>query len=438
MDLETNIVSGSDISYSGSDDVDSKASSKVEPEKEEKSSVGRWTIEEHQIFLKGCEEHGKDWKLIADLVGTRTVVQTRTHAQKYFQKKMDTKDKSADSGNGSDSGSATTDQEVGSTVSIAASPTKKRKSSAPRVKKTAMTLSKRSIKSISNTDTALEQQKEDELYCFSEYYNLMNDLCNDVPLGGSDDVFQDTTLFESFNRERAFSDLAPPLLPMLSMPPGKGNSIRPASAVATATFINTVDNEEISVGRKRKVSECDDDSTAVEGKFLSANPMPTNSSTGIVTPTEAPTTDDYMHGSFFKGVTKAYELDEDGRTEEKKAQHSSEEISGSIPPLTIKLSLIVPAPMVSPVSSTPVKKQRGRPRKRHPVATQPFKPSHAPVYVGNSGSSVDSLDSSSTGGIVKPVHPVSIPGNQQVVAQVENPYDYALFPTDSLESFVFD
>ena len=34
MDLETNIVSGSDISYSGSDDVDSKASSKVEPEKE--------------------------------------------------------------------------------------------------------------------------------------------------------------------------------------------------------------------------------------------------------------------------------------------------------------------------------------------------------------------------------------------------------------------
>lgn len=41
----------------------------------EKSSVGRWTNEEHQIFLKGCEEHGKDWKLIADLVGTRTVVQ---------------------------------------------------------------------------------------------------------------------------------------------------------------------------------------------------------------------------------------------------------------------------------------------------------------------------------------------------------------------------
>jgi SHAQKYF class myb-like DNA-binding protein len=47
---------------------------------------GRWTGEEHILFLKGLEMHGKGWKKIAKLIKTRTVVQIRTHAQKYFQK----------------------------------------------------------------------------------------------------------------------------------------------------------------------------------------------------------------------------------------------------------------------------------------------------------------------------------------------------------------
>ena len=48
--------------------------------------AGRWSNEEHDVFINGLREHGKEWKVIAALVETRTVVQIRTHAQKYFQK----------------------------------------------------------------------------------------------------------------------------------------------------------------------------------------------------------------------------------------------------------------------------------------------------------------------------------------------------------------
>jgi SHAQKYF class myb-like DNA-binding protein len=48
--------------------------------------TGRWTREEHQAFLAGLNQYGKEWKKVAAKVKTRTVVQTRTHAQKYFQK----------------------------------------------------------------------------------------------------------------------------------------------------------------------------------------------------------------------------------------------------------------------------------------------------------------------------------------------------------------
>jgi len=49
-------------------------------------NTGRWTAEEHHLFLRGLELHGKGWKKIATLIQSRTVVQIRTHAQKYFQK----------------------------------------------------------------------------------------------------------------------------------------------------------------------------------------------------------------------------------------------------------------------------------------------------------------------------------------------------------------
>lgn len=47
---------------------------------------GRWTLHEHRNFLVGLARYGKDWKAIGGLVRTRTVVQIRTHAQKYFLK----------------------------------------------------------------------------------------------------------------------------------------------------------------------------------------------------------------------------------------------------------------------------------------------------------------------------------------------------------------
>ncbi|RHY29462.1 hypothetical protein DYB32_005114 [Aphanomyces invadans] len=56
---------------------------------------GRWSNEEHNRFVEGLHQypHGvlNRWRKISKAVGTRTVLQTRTHAQKYFRRlqKMD-------------------------------------------------------------------------------------------------------------------------------------------------------------------------------------------------------------------------------------------------------------------------------------------------------------------------------------------------------------
>eukprot|EP00939_MAST-03C_sp_MAST-3C-sp1_P001936 g1936.t1 len=51
-----------------------------------KKNYGRWHADEHALFLEGLKEYGKEWKKIATRVQTRTLVQIRTHAQKYFLK----------------------------------------------------------------------------------------------------------------------------------------------------------------------------------------------------------------------------------------------------------------------------------------------------------------------------------------------------------------
>jgi len=50
------------------------------------SSTGRWTDEEHEAFLQGLRAHGRNWKQVATFIPSRTIVQIRTHAQKYFAK----------------------------------------------------------------------------------------------------------------------------------------------------------------------------------------------------------------------------------------------------------------------------------------------------------------------------------------------------------------
>lgn len=50
--------------------------------------TGRWNKHEHDLFLRGLELYGKEWKRMTSLIPSRTVIQIRTHAQKYFQKLM--------------------------------------------------------------------------------------------------------------------------------------------------------------------------------------------------------------------------------------------------------------------------------------------------------------------------------------------------------------
>jgi SHAQKYF class myb-like DNA-binding protein len=51
-------------------------------EVDEKS--GRWSKKEHKLFLHGLKTHGRNWKMISEIIKTRTSTQVRSHAQKYF------------------------------------------------------------------------------------------------------------------------------------------------------------------------------------------------------------------------------------------------------------------------------------------------------------------------------------------------------------------
>lgn len=90
MDLTQDVGGFQDPDAAAFEDPASDASSdsdcSASASKDNTENTGRWTGTEHRLFLEGLELHGKQWKKIAALIKTRTVVQIRTHAQKYFQK----------------------------------------------------------------------------------------------------------------------------------------------------------------------------------------------------------------------------------------------------------------------------------------------------------------------------------------------------------------
>ena len=55
---------------------------------------GRWTEDERNKFIQGISLYGINWKKVKSLIPTRTAVQVRSHAQKFFYKMKACKDDS--------------------------------------------------------------------------------------------------------------------------------------------------------------------------------------------------------------------------------------------------------------------------------------------------------------------------------------------------------
>jgi len=52
--------------------------------KSDSLKLGKWNKTENDKFMKALEKYGKNWNLIHKFVGTRSMSQIRSHAQKLF------------------------------------------------------------------------------------------------------------------------------------------------------------------------------------------------------------------------------------------------------------------------------------------------------------------------------------------------------------------
>ena len=54
--------------------------------KDNNTEVGRWTKDEKEKFLQGISIYDTNWKKFTNLIKTRTLIQIRSHAQKFLLK----------------------------------------------------------------------------------------------------------------------------------------------------------------------------------------------------------------------------------------------------------------------------------------------------------------------------------------------------------------
>ena len=67
----------------------------------------KWSEEEHALFVESLKKYGRAWRKIEAHIGTKTAVQIRSHAQKFFSKLQ--KEQHARAANGSGDGNAQSD-----------------------------------------------------------------------------------------------------------------------------------------------------------------------------------------------------------------------------------------------------------------------------------------------------------------------------------------
>jgi len=95
----------------------------------------RWTDEEHERFLAALKLHGRAWRKIEEHVGTKSAVQIRSHAQKFFSKLMREAAKSGDASGVASAGVSGSASEHGVSASVIPPARPKRKPAHPYPRK---------------------------------------------------------------------------------------------------------------------------------------------------------------------------------------------------------------------------------------------------------------------------------------------------------------